>query len=80
MISWTNENFKLNTATQPSFLQQAVNLDVAEKHLIVLGEVNKQFVASPNVEALLGAMEDERSEEHRLNSSHDELSRMPSSA
>lgn len=59
MISWTNENFKLNTATQPSFLQQAVNLDVAEKHLIVLGEVNKQFVASPNVEALLGAMEDE---------------------
>ena len=49
----------MNAATQPSFLQQAVNLDVAGKQVIVLGEVNKQFVASPNVEALLGAMEDD---------------------
>ena len=30
---------------------------MAGKQLIVLGEVNKQFVASPNVEALLGAMD-----------------------
>ena len=29
------------------------------KQLIVLGEVNKQFVASPNVETLLGAMDDD---------------------
>lgn len=49
----------MNAATQPSFLQQAVNLDVDGKQLIVLGEVNKQFVVSPNVEALLGAMEDD---------------------
>jgi len=32
---------------------------MAGKQLIVLGEVNKQFVVSPNVEALLGAMEDD---------------------
>ena len=32
---------------------------MAGKRLIVLGEVNKQFVASPNVEALLCAMEDD---------------------
>jgi len=49
----------VNTATQPSFLQQVVNLDVAGKQLIVLGEVNKQFVVSPNVEALLSAMDDD---------------------
>jgi len=49
----------LNAATQPSFLQQAVKLDIARKQLIVLGEVNKQFVVSPNVEALLGALEDD---------------------
>ena len=52
-------NLKLNAASQASFLQQAVNLDMAGKQLIVLGEVNKQFVASPNVEALLDAMEDD---------------------
>ncbi|KAF8817581.1 hypothetical protein BYT27DRAFT_7199114 [Phlegmacium glaucopus] len=49
----------LNAATQPSFLQQAVNLDVLGKQFIVLGEVNKQFVVSPNVEALLSAMGDD---------------------
>ena len=52
-------NLKLNAASQASFLQQAVNLDMAGKQLIVLGEVNKQFVASPNVKALLDAMEDD---------------------
>jgi DNA-directed RNA polymerase III subunit RPC4 len=59
LISWTNDDIKLNAATQPSFLQQAVNLDVAREQLIVLGEVNKQFVVSPNVEALLDAMEED---------------------
>ncbi|KAF8074814.1 RNA polymerase III RPC4-domain-containing protein [Lyophyllum atratum] len=47
----------VTAATQPSFLQQAVYLDKAEKRLIVLGEVNKRFAVSPDVEALLSAME-----------------------
>lgn len=47
----------VNSATQPSFLQQAVFLNMNEKRLNVLGEVNKQFVVSPNVDALLSAME-----------------------
>ncbi|KAF8159716.1 RNA polymerase III RPC4-domain-containing protein [Crassisporium funariophilum] len=49
----------VNAATQPSFLQQAVYLNKTQKQLTVLGEVNRQFVASPNVEALLVAMEKE---------------------
>ena len=32
---------------------------MAGKQLIVLGEISKQFVVSPDVEALLGAMEDD---------------------
>lgn len=32
---------------------------MASNQLIVLGEVNKQFVVSPNVEALLDAMEND---------------------
>ncbi|KAF9447710.1 hypothetical protein P691DRAFT_801896 [Macrolepiota fuliginosa MF-IS2] len=47
----------VNAATQPSFLQQAVRLDINEKRLTVLGEVNKQFVVSPDVESLLEGME-----------------------
>ncbi|RXW14681.1 hypothetical protein EST38_g11179 [Candolleomyces aberdarensis] len=48
----------VNPATQPSFLQQAVYLDRNEKRLSVLGEVNKQFVASPDVDVLLQALEE----------------------
>ncbi|KAF8202122.1 RNA polymerase III RPC4-domain-containing protein [Pholiota molesta] len=47
----------VSAATQPSFLQQAVVLDSQTKQLCVLGEVNKQFVVSPNVDALLSALE-----------------------
>ncbi|KAF8909421.1 RNA polymerase III RPC4-domain-containing protein [Gymnopilus junonius] len=47
----------VNAASQPSFLQQVVHLDKAGKQLTVLGEVNKQFVVSPNVDALLIAVE-----------------------
>ncbi|KAJ3497926.1 hypothetical protein NLJ89_g10286 [Agrocybe chaxingu] len=49
----------VNAATQPSFLQQAVCLDMSQKQLVVLGEVNKQFIVSPNVDALLEALESE---------------------
>jgi len=48
---------QVNAATQPSFLQQAVHLDMTSKRLVVLGEVNKRFSVSPDVDALLTAME-----------------------
>ncbi|KZT65653.1 hypothetical protein DAEQUDRAFT_676506 [Daedalea quercina L-15889] len=44
-------------ATQPSFLQQAVHVDAENKRIHVLGEVNRRFVVSPDVETLLAAME-----------------------
>jgi len=47
---------QVNAATQPSFLQQAVHLDMANKQLTVLGEVNKQFVVSPDIDSLLDAI------------------------
>ncbi|KAJ7767463.1 RNA polymerase III RPC4-domain-containing protein [Mycena maculata] len=47
----------VTAATQPSFLQHAVCLDLSQKRLTVLGEVNKRFVVSPDIEALLTAME-----------------------
>jgi len=50
-------NFQVGTATQPSFLQQAVYRDPTEHNLVVLGEVNKQYIVSPNVDALLVALE-----------------------
>ncbi|EAU90301.1 hypothetical protein CC1G_12054 [Coprinopsis cinerea okayama7 len=49
---------QVNPATQPSFLQQVVHVDhIHEKRISVLGEINKQFVVSPNVEALLEALD-----------------------
>ncbi|KAG5637748.1 hypothetical protein H0H81_003386 [Sphagnurus paluster] len=47
----------VTAATQPSFLQQAVHLDKKQGRLIILGEVNKRFTVSPDVGALLSAME-----------------------
>ncbi|KAF7309667.1 hypothetical protein MIND_00337800 [Mycena indigotica] len=47
----------VTAATQPSFLQHAVSLDIPQKKLTILGEVNKRFVASPDIETLLTAME-----------------------
>jgi DNA-directed RNA polymerase III subunit RPC4 len=44
-------------ATQPSFLQQAVHLDLQNKRLHIMGEVNKRFVVSPDIDTLLHAME-----------------------
>ena len=40
-----------------SFLQHAVYLDAAKKRLCVLGEVNRRFVVTPDLDALLSAME-----------------------
>jgi len=47
----------VTAATQPSFLQHAAYLDMPNKRLSVLGEVNKRFIVSPNVETLLSAMD-----------------------
>ncbi|KAF9525978.1 RNA polymerase III RPC4-domain-containing protein [Crepidotus variabilis] len=48
----------VNAATQPSFLQQAVHIAPTRNQLVVLGEVNTQFAATPNVDALLIALEE----------------------
>ncbi|KAJ7115791.1 RNA polymerase III RPC4-domain-containing protein [Mycena epipterygia] len=47
----------VTAATQPSFLQHAVSLDLPQKQLTILGEVAKRFVVSPNLDSLLTAME-----------------------
>ncbi|KAF9268993.1 hypothetical protein L218DRAFT_953555 [Marasmius fiardii PR-910] len=44
-------------STQPSFLQHAVAVDSGETRMVVLGEINKHFTVSPDVDALLAAME-----------------------
>jgi len=47
----------VTAATQPSFLQHAVHIDVQNKKLCVLGEVNRRFVVSPNMDALIEQLE-----------------------
>ncbi|KLO11606.1 hypothetical protein SCHPADRAFT_463611 [Schizopora paradoxa] len=47
----------VTAATQPSFLQHAVHVDVQNKKLCVLGEVNRRFVVSPNLDALIEQLE-----------------------
>jgi len=44
-------------ANQVSFLEQAVHLDVSESKLTVLGEIYRRYIASPNVDTLLSAMD-----------------------
>ncbi|TDL23791.1 hypothetical protein BD410DRAFT_787071 [Rickenella mellea] len=48
----------VNVATQPSFLQHAVHLDMENKRLNILGEVNRRFVISPNINSLLEKLEE----------------------
>ncbi|KAF8494754.1 RNA polymerase III RPC4-domain-containing protein [Hysterangium stoloniferum] len=43
----------VTAATQPSFLQHAVYINPTAKKLHVLGEVNRRFVVSPDVDKLL---------------------------
>ncbi|KAH9935927.1 RNA polymerase III RPC4-domain-containing protein [Epithele typhae] len=47
----------ITAATRPSFLQHAVYLDPTTKRLCVLGEVNRRFVATPDLDTLLNAMD-----------------------
>jgi DNA-directed RNA polymerase III subunit RPC4 len=51
-----NSNVQVSAATQPSFLQHAVYLDDAKNRLVVLGEVNRRFIVSPDVGLLLDDM------------------------
>lgn len=48
---------QVTAATQPSFLQHAVYVDSANKRLSVLGEVNRRFVVTPDIDSLLAGME-----------------------
>lgn len=48
----------MNTAIQPNFFQQAVYLHRRDKQIIVIGDVNKTFVVSPDVDTLLTAMDE----------------------
>ena len=48
---------KVTAATQPSFLQHAVHVDMENKRLCVLGEVNRRFIVSPNMDNLIEALE-----------------------
>jgi hypothetical protein len=50
---------QVTPATQPTFLQHAIHLDTAKKHITVLGEVNRRFVVSPDMNALLEELEEE---------------------
>ncbi|PVG02001.1 hypothetical protein CPB86DRAFT_780897 [Serendipita vermifera] len=45
--------FDVFAATQPSFLQQAVVLDLTNKKMNVLGNVTRRFVATPDIDALI---------------------------
>ncbi|KAL5492246.1 hypothetical protein ACEPAI_3693 [Sanghuangporus weigelae] len=47
----------VTAATQPSFLQHAVHVDMEKKKLSVIGEVNRRFVVSPDIDALLESLE-----------------------
>lgn len=46
----------VTAATQPSFLQQAIHVDRSTKDLRVLGEISRRFVATPDIDSLLAAM------------------------
>ena len=44
---------QVSAATQPSFLQQAAYIDSQKKKLCVLGEVNRRFIVTPDIDALI---------------------------
>ncbi|TCD69616.1 hypothetical protein EIP91_006841 [Steccherinum ochraceum] len=47
----------ITAATQPSFLQHAVYMDPENKRMCILGEVNRRYVVSPDLQTLLEGME-----------------------
>lgn len=65
---------EVTAATQPSFLQHAVYLDEAKNRLVVLGEVNRRFIVSPDVDLLLDDMlvVEEREKKRRVEEAGDD--------
>jgi DNA-directed RNA polymerase III subunit RPC4 len=53
----------MNASTQPSFYQEAVYTDSEKQRLCAIGEVSKRFTISPDVDALLHAMEEKEANE-----------------
>jgi DNA-directed RNA polymerase III subunit RPC4 len=49
---------QVNAAIQPTFSQQAVYLQHRDKRMVVLGDLHKRFVVSPDVETLLTAVDE----------------------
>ncbi|KAJ3998064.1 RNA polymerase III RPC4-domain-containing protein [Lentinula boryana] len=47
----------VSPASQPSFLEHAVHLDMHENKLAILGEIFRHYLVSPDVDALLAAMD-----------------------
>ena len=74
-INGTNAVFSTQVAagTQASFLQHAVHLDLPNKRLCVLGEVSKRFVVSPNIDALLAALDQADQESNTTNLAADNM-------
>ncbi|KIK63813.1 hypothetical protein GYMLUDRAFT_162908, partial [Collybiopsis luxurians FD-317 M1] len=65
----------VTAATQASFLEHAVHLDLNENKLAVLGEIYKRYVVSPDVDVLLGAM-DAQDNDNQLLEGEENLIRM----
>ncbi|KAJ3737437.1 RNA polymerase III RPC4-domain-containing protein [Lentinula guzmanii] len=47
----------VSPASQPSFLEHAVHLDMQENKLAILGEIFRHYLVAPDVDALLAAMD-----------------------
>lgn len=52
-VKSSTHHSQVSAATQPSFLQQAIYVDEQRKKLCVLGEVNRRFIVTPDIGALL---------------------------
>jgi DNA-directed RNA polymerase III subunit RPC4 len=50
-------NQKVNGSTQPFFLQHAAYINSDKKQMCVLGEVDRRFVVSPDIDTLLETLE-----------------------
>ncbi|KAF8831573.1 hypothetical protein HHX47_DHR1000549 [Lentinula edodes] len=47
----------VSPASQPSFLEHAVHLDMKENKLAILGELFRHYLVAPDIDALLNAMD-----------------------
>ncbi|KAJ3814304.1 RNA polymerase III RPC4-domain-containing protein [Lentinula aff. lateritia] len=56
----------VSPASQPSFLEHAVHLDMKENKLAILGELFRHYLVAPDIDALLNAMDALDSEENLI--------------